>query len=96
MKDLIKKTALAGLGAISMTKKKAKELADKLVEEGEMSESEAAEFVKDLAEKSEQKREELENKIEQKVKDVMKDWDIPSKADVDEIKEKLDQMNQEN
>lgn len=92
MSDLLKKTVLAGIGAVSLTKDKAKELADELVERGEMDESDEAEFIKELMDKSEEKKEELEGTIEEKVNETFEKMDIASKSDVEELKDKVQQL----
>jgi poly(hydroxyalkanoate) granule-associated protein len=92
MSDLLKKTVLAGIGAVSLTKDKAKELADELVERGEMDESDEAEFIKELMDKSEKKKEELEGTIEEKVNETFEKMDIASKSDVEELKDKVQQL----
>lgn len=71
MLDIIKKTILAGLGLISLTREKAEEIAKDLIKRGELAETEEAKFVKDLLEQAEKSRAELEKKLEKTVEAVL-------------------------
>jgi len=92
MSDLIKNIILLGLGVISLTKEKAENLAKDLIKRGELSETEEAKFVKELMEKSKKTSDEIEEKIEKTVENTLKKLNIPTRKDIDEIKEKLDEL----
>lgn len=92
MKNILKKTILAGIGAASLTKKKVKEMTDKLVEEGEMNESEQAEFIKDVMEEAEEKTEEFGDQVEERIQKVMDKMDVAKKSDLEDIKSKIEDL----
>lgn len=89
MLDLVKKTLLIGAGLAVVTADKMKELTDELVRRGEISEQEAREALTELKQKTQQAKEDWEEKIERSVKAMMKRMDIPSRQDLDELKERL-------
>ena len=93
MSDLIKSVILAGLGVLSLTHEKAESLAKDLIKRGELSETEEAKFVKELMEKAEKYSGEAEKKIEKTVEKTLKKLNIPTRRDLDEIKQKLDKLN---
>lgn len=93
MSDLIKNTILAGLGVLSLTREKAESLAKDLVKKGELAKTEEAKFVKDLMEKAEKKGVEVEKRIEEVVEKTLKKLNIPTRRDLDEIKEKIDELS---
>lgn len=89
MLDLVKKTLLIGAGLAVATTDKMKEYTDELVRKGELSEQEARETVAELMKKTQQAKQDLEAKIEHSVKTLMKRMDIPTRQDLDELKERL-------
>lgn len=93
MSDLIKNVVLTGLGVLSLTREKAENLAKDLIRKGELSETEEAKFVKDLMKKAEKAGGEIEEKIEKTVGKTLKKLNIPTRKDLDEIKQKLDKLS---
>lgn len=93
MPDLIKNVVLASLGVLSLTREKAENLAKDLIKKGELSETEKAKFVKELMEKAKKHGIEIEGKIEKTVGKTLKKLDIPTRKDLNEIKEKLDKLS---
>ena len=93
MSDLIKSVILAGLGVLSLTHEKAESLAKDLIKRGELSETGEAKFVKELMEKAEKHGIEIEEKIEKTVEKTLKKLNIPTRRDLDEIKQKLDKLS---
>ena len=67
MRNLLKKSFLVGVGAISITRDKAEKLARELEEKGEVTSDEAKQFADDLVERGEQER----NNIKETVKREM-------------------------
>jgi len=93
MPDLIKDMVLAGLGIMSLTYEKAESLAKDLIKRGELSETEEAKFIKDLMKRAEKYSSETEKKIEETVEKTLKKLNIPTRSDLDEIKQKLDELS---
>ena len=92
MSDLIKDAVLAGLGLLSLTHEKAEKLAKDLIKKSELSETEEAKFIRDLMKRAEKYRSEAEKKIEKTVEKTFKKLNVPTRKDLDEIKEKLDKL----
>ncbi len=92
MSDFIKKTLLAGLGAVSFTKEKAQEIAKDLVKRGEIAKNEEAKFVKDLMERAEKNKIEMEKKVEKAVEKTLTKLNIPTRKEVNELKQKVDKL----
>jgi len=93
MPDLIKDMVLAGLGIMSLTYEKAESLAKDLIKRGELSETEEAKFIKDLMKRAGKYSSETEKKIEETVEKTLKKLNIPTRSDLDEIKQKLDELS---
>ena len=95
MSDLTKNTILAGLGLLSLTEKKVKDLAKDLIKRGELSETKEAEFVKDIMKKAEKVDGDIEKKIEIIVEKYLRKLNIPTHRDLNDIKQKLDRLLKE-
>jgi len=89
MLDFIRKRTLAGAGLAIVTTEKIQEFADELVKKGEMTEKEAREAVNEYVEKSKQAKKDLEGKMEQWVTGFLNRMNIPTRKELDEIKERL-------
>lgn len=89
MLDFIRKMTLAGAGLAIVTTEKIQELADELVKKGEMTEKEARETVNEYVEKSKQAKKDIEDKMEQWVSGFLNRMNIPTRKELDEIKERL-------
>ncbi|MCX5843432.1 MAG: phasin family protein [Deltaproteobacteria bacterium] len=89
MLDFIRKMTLAGAGLAIVTTEKIQEFADDLVKKGEMTEKEAREAVNEYVEKSKQAKKDLEGKMEQWVTGFLNRMNIPTRKELDEIKERL-------
>jgi poly(hydroxyalkanoate) granule-associated protein len=89
MLDFIRKMTLAGAGLAIMTTEKIQEFADELVKKGEMTEKEAREAVNEYVEKSKQAKKDLEGKMELWVTGFLNRMNIPTRKELDEIKERL-------
>jgi len=93
MSDLIKKTILAGLGALSLSREKAKKLAKDLVKQGELAKSEEAKFTRDLIERAEKSKVEAEKKIEKIVEKTLTKLNIPTRKELNALKTKIDKLS---
>jgi len=92
MLDYIRKITLAGAGLAIITTEKIQAIMDELVKKGEMTEKEAKEAVAEFVEKSKQAKKDLEEKIEQISSGLVKRMNVPTRKELDEIKERLDRL----
>ena len=92
MLDFVKKAMLAGTGLAFMTAEKIQETVDELVKKGEITEKEARETVAYLKEKSKQLAKEMEGKTEKIVTGILKHLNVPTKAELEEIKKRLGKL----
>ena len=89
MFDYIRKMTLAGAGLAIITTEKIQEMMDDLVKKGEMTEKEARETVNEYVEKSKQAKRDLEDKVEQMITGLLNRMNIPTRKEIEEIKERL-------
>ena len=93
MSDLVRKTILAGLGVLALTREKAEKLAKDLVKRGELAKTEEVKFVKDLMKQVEKGRVETEKRIEKIVEKTLIKLNIPTRKELDALKAKIDKLS---
>lgn len=89
MLDTIRKAALAGIGAITLTEERARKLIDELVEQGRVSREEGEALVKDMASKTETAREEWEGRIRDMVQEGFRKMDLVPRRDLELVEQQL-------
>ena len=92
MTDIFEKAYLAGLGAWSVTKEKAKEIVDDLVEKGKITADEAPKILKEVVTKAEESKKALEERVEKGVENTVNRLNLATKTDIQRVEEKLDQI----
>jgi polyhydroxyalkanoate synthesis regulator phasin len=90
MTDIFEKAYLAGLGAWSVTKEKAKEIVDDLVEKGKITADEAPKILKEVVAKAEESKKAIEERVEKGVENTVNKLNLATKTDVQRVEEKLD------
>lgn len=84
--ELIRKVMLAGIGAASLAQEEAEIFINKLIEKGEIADKEGRDLVKDLREK---RRQRMHEHLDKRVAGIVERMKIPTKADLDELREKI-------
>jgi len=92
MDKLFEKGISMGLGLFTMTREKAEEIVDKLIEKGEISRKEASGVLEEILNRAEKEREELEKRINNSLENTLKRFNVPNKADIEELNKKLDDI----
>ncbi|MCK9275200.1 MAG: phasin family protein [Syntrophales bacterium] len=92
MSDFIKKSMLMGIGLVSLTREKAEAFIDDLIKRGELSEKEGREAVDELVQRSKEVKSDVSRKVEKMVSDTLKRMNIPSRAEIDEIKMRIAEL----
>jgi len=89
MSDLLEKAGLIGLGLVSLTEKKAKQLAEELVREGEVTRKEAQAFSRNLMKKADQSRKDLKKNVESITRALLDRMNLATKKDLNDLERKL-------
>ena len=63
--DIVRKLALASIGAVNLTREKAEEIFDEMVKRGEMTKDEKSEAIKSFVDKSSEGAEKAKKKMEE-------------------------------
>jgi polyhydroxyalkanoate synthesis regulator phasin len=94
MLDSIVDAAKIGLGAIWLTRDNLKKLTDALIEVGKVSKEEGDRLFKELGDAGEEQRKKLKEMVEVSVKKAMDQAGLATKAEVDELKKKVAEMEE--
>jgi poly(hydroxyalkanoate) granule-associated protein len=89
MQDWMKKMMLFGVGLAALTREKTEEFVKELVKKGELSEKEGKQLINDLVEKSKKVTRDLEVKMEEMVTATLQRLNIPTRKEMDELKERI-------
>ncbi len=92
MKNLLKKSILIGMGAISITREKAEKLAREFEEKGEVTSDEARQFADELVQKGEQERSNLKEAVKREVDNLIRTAGLVTKQEFDQLDIRVRQL----
>ncbi len=84
--DAARKVLLAAIGAVALAQEEIEDFVDKLVERGEIAEKDARKLIREVTEK---RRKGAEHQMDKRLEEILDHLNVPSKADVDELGEKI-------
>lgn len=94
MREILKKTWLAGLGLASLTREKAEELVDELVRRGEISEKERPHALEDLLARVKEEQKRFSSAVKEAVQRVVAEMGLPSRQQLEELKSRVEKLEQ--
>jgi poly(hydroxyalkanoate) granule-associated protein len=86
---LLRKTVLATIGAAAIAEEEIVALINRLVERGEIAEKDGKKLVQEMIEKRKGKTTKVETEINKNVQGVFERMNIPTKADIDGLSQKI-------
>lgn len=86
---VLKKTVLAGIGALNLSRKRATEMAEELIKQGELAEGQKAKAIKELMEKGGARAKEFSKELEEQVKKAVDKIKGPRKKEFDSLKQEI-------
>ncbi|MBI5014687.1 MAG: hypothetical protein HZB55_04255 [Deltaproteobacteria bacterium] len=89
MIDFIRKAALAGIGALTLTEERARRLVDELVEQGRMSREEGEGLMKDMLSRMDTSRAEWETRVRDMVQEGFRKMDLVPRKDLHALQEQV-------
>lgn len=87
MLDVIRKSILAGVGAIAYTEEKVQELVNEFVQKGEISQKEGESLFHELQQVIDSQRTKLTTTVEEQVTKILKELNLVTKADLTQVEE---------
>jgi polyhydroxyalkanoate synthesis regulator phasin len=92
MFDLIKKTMLTGIGLALKTKDEVENLAEELIKQGKLSETEGSKFLEELRDKYEDSQKKLEKRVEKTVKELLKKANLVTSDELNALKKEIREL----
>jgi poly(hydroxyalkanoate) granule-associated protein len=89
LSDLLRKALLATIGAAAIAQEEVEALINRLVERGEIAEQEGKKLAQEMMEKRKIKTAKVETEISKNLEGVLERMNIPTKADVDALSQKI-------
>ena len=93
--NFLKKTLLAGLGIFSLSREKAQELIEDLVQRGELSKGEGSKFVKAMMTKAEEEVAFLKQLIDDRVNRTLAKLGTSDKDEIKRLEAKIEKLTKE-
>ena len=94
MIESLRKLGLLGIGAISITEEKIKQVVNELVEKGEMNKEEGKTLVHELLTEKKKQVQDFEEKISRDVQNAIGKSKIASKDDVSRLEDKITELEE--
>lgn len=95
----IKNILLAGIGSMAYTYEKASNMVDVLVKKGELTVSQGKELNEELKKVLDDKKDNTKTNAQidpELLKDIISQLNLPTKADIDELKTRIDNIEKNN
>ncbi|GAV22478.1 phasin family protein [Carboxydothermus pertinax] len=90
--DIFKRSIMLGLGLITLTKEKAEEFMNELMEKGKMSKDEAQKFLDDLITKGKSQKEELKAEINAELQKIIKELNLVTREELKLLENRLNEL----
>ena len=95
MRTIIERSLLTGIGLLSVTREKAHEIVDDLVQRGEVQRDEAKDMVDRLTKRGEAERKSLRKLIRDEVAKGLDGLDLVTKKDIQNLAKKIDTLSKD-
>ncbi len=92
LREVIEQGLLMGLGVVSLTRETAQHLVDEMVKKGQAQREEAEEMIDRLVKRGEREREALRKLIREELEAVLKELNLPTRAEIQALETKLDAL----
>ena len=87
--DAARRVLLAGIGVVALAQDEIEEFVTRMVERGEIAERDGKKLVREVVDKRKQYRQQAEEEITRRIEKALDRMNIPSKADLDTLSEKI-------
>jgi poly(hydroxyalkanoate) granule-associated protein len=88
-RDMLQKVLFAGIGAAALTRDEVEAFVNRMVQRGDIAESEAEAVVEDVMATSKKQAARLDAEVDKRVKAALKQSDVPTTADVEDLNAKI-------
>lgn len=95
MEEFFRKTVMAGMGFLDMTKEKVEDFIDDMIKRGELTQEERGRYVKETMDKVEQRSKEAKEWIQKQVEETVEQLKPKTGKLIEELQEKVDSLSRE-
>lgn len=92
MVEILRKLVLMGLGIVSLSEEKLRELIKEMEEKGEVSKEEGEELFKKILARAEEEKRVVEEKVRGRVREVLERMDIVTREDFLKLEKKVNSL----
>jgi poly(hydroxyalkanoate) granule-associated protein len=93
MTELLRKVLLATIGAAAIAQEEIEALVNRLVERGEIAEKDGKKLIHEMMDKRKSKTAKVEDDISKNIEGTLNRMNIPSKADVEVLSQKISDLS---
>jgi poly(hydroxyalkanoate) granule-associated protein len=87
--DISRKVLMAGIGAVALAQDEIEEFVNKLVERGEIAEKDGKKLIREVMDKRKSTTKKADDELGKRVEGVLDRINVPSKADIEELSDKI-------
>ncbi len=87
--EMARKVMLATIGAVALAQEEAEAFIRKLIDRGEIAESDGRKMMDDLKDKRKKKTKEAEDELDNRVSQILERTGVPTKSDIDALSDKI-------
>ena len=91
--EMLRRVMLATIGAVAIAQEELEAFVNRLVERGEIAEQDGKKLVTEMKEKRKSKTAKVEDEVSKNIEGALKRMNIPSKADVDALSQKISTLS---
>lgn len=92
--QVLHKVLLASIGAVALAQEEIDDFMNKLIERGEIAEKDGRKMVRDVMERRKKEATKAEDQLTGRVEDILARMNVPTKADIDALGEKITTLSQ--
>ncbi len=87
--EAARKVLLAGIGAVALAQEEIEDFVNRLVERGEIAEKDGRKLLREVVDRRKKDAEKAEDEISKRVEEVLDRMNVPTKADIEALGEKI-------
>jgi poly(hydroxyalkanoate) granule-associated protein len=87
--ELARKVLLASIGAVALAQDEIEDFVERLIERGEIAEKDGRKLIREVMDKRKKDAEKAEDEVSKRVEDVLDRMNVPTKADIEALGEKI-------
>jgi len=93
---MLKKALLLGLGAMSLTREKAEQFYNEVIEKGQMNKEEARQLVDEILKKGEEEKKEIRSYIQEEFNKFKNEFSPVTRAEFEALEARVRELEQKN